>query len=326
MYALTTINLRPLKIHTPKKYIYRSLNRVACKSSSIYINSHNEIISSSIKWFGWSIVYNIYNKKAVMDIDTAVVTSAQIILSACITFMYSLHNYKTIDGGHIVKTSKKYIVAFILVSLGQWYGNHFGNMATNLMSISSVNIIKSSEPVLSMVIMFILYKVPIKFYKACLILPIIIGIILCNSTDITYSHYGALLCILSNVCHITKVIVSRKYFSEKLQYKGYQLLLLSSVGAFIISIPVLYSNKEAFIGASSEALLYTLISGISYHLNSVSAFHIITKVPPITYSILNIYKRIAIVMSHYIMYIQLPSLLTSFGIIMSNIGLFYYLK
>ena len=288
-------------------------------------NTRNEIISSSIKWFGWSIIYNIYNKKAVMDIDISVVTSVQIILSACITFIYSLYNYKNLNFVHKVFNPKKYIVAFIFVSFGQWYGNHFGNMATHLMSISSVNIIKSSEPILSMLFMYILYRIPIKFYKICLIVPIIIGIILCNSTDITYSHYGSLLCILSNICHIIKVIVSRKYFNETLQYQGYQLLLLSSFGSFLISVPILYSNKEVLITASSNALLYTFISGISYHLNSIAAFHIVTKVVPVTYSILNIYKRVAIVMSHYIINVELPTLLTAIGIVISNIGLFYYL-
>jgi drug/metabolite transporter (DMT)-like permease len=291
-------------------------------------NTRNEIISSSIKWFGWSIVYNIYNKKAVMDIDTSVVTSIQIILSACITFIYSLYNYKNLNFVHKISklNSKKYIIAFILVSFGQWYGNHFGNMATHLMSISSVNIIKSSEPIISMLFMYILFKVPLQFYKICLIVPIIVGIILCNSTDITYSHYGAVLCILSNICHIIKVIVSRKYFNETLQYKGYQLLLLSTFGSFLISVPILYNNKEALISASANTMTYTLISGISYHLNSIAAFHIVTKVSPVTYSILNIYKRVSIVMSHYIINLELPSILTGLGIVISNIGLFYYLK
>jgi hypothetical protein len=323
-------SFKPFKIKNPiNKIIVATYKKNSNEPSTIPIQfgkNNNEIIISSIKWFGWSIIYNIYNKKAVMDIDTSVVTSIQIILSACITFIYSFHNYKNNNFNFNISHPKKYIAAFIFVSFGQWYGNHFGNMATYLMSISSVNIIKSSEPILSMLFMYILYKSSIKFYKVYLIIPIICGIVLCNCNDVTYSHYGAILCILSNICHIIKVIVSKKYFNEILQYKGYQLLLLSSFGSFLISLPILYNNKEALITASSNTITYAVISGISYHLNSIAAFHIVTQVPPVTYSILNIYKRVAIVMSHYIINIQLPTILSGLGIIISNIGLFYYLK
>jgi solute carrier family 35 protein E2 len=326
----TIVLTNPLYLKIKKKLRYNSKLKIKNK---IYnnikisdIKTKKNILNTSLKWFGWSIVYNIYNKKAVMDIDTSVVTSIQIIISASITFIYSIYNRQNIQFFYKISNPCLYILAFIFVSLGQWYGNHFGNMATQLMSISSVSIIKSSEPIISMILMYILFRSSIKLYKICLIIPIIFGIILCNITDISYNHYGAILCILSNICHIIKVIISRKYFNDILKYEGYQLLLLSSIGSFLISLPIIYSNRAILINASDTSILYILISGISYHLNSVAAFHIVTKVSTVTYSIFNIYKRVAIVMTHYIINLETPSIMTIFGIISSNIGLYYYLK
>jgi len=304
------------------RYSYKNIHysKIYCKSSS------KEITYTTVKWFGWSILYNIYNKEAVLYIDSSLVTAAQILISTGISTLYINNSSTNVTYLSQIIDKKKYIVYFILVSIGQWYGNYFGNLATSIMTISSVNIIKSSEPIISMIIMYIFFKTPQKLQKVCLIFPIIIGIMLCNTNNLSYSHYGTMLCILSNIFHTIKVIALKKYFSDILEYKGQQLIILSTVGSFLISLPILLNNITILCSLSKQTVIYLVVSSIGYHYNSIAAFNIITKISPVTFSLLNIYKRIVIILSSYIYNLEIPTLLITSGILLSNISLYFYLK
>jgi len=91
-------------------------------------------------------------------------------------------------------------------------------------------------------------------------------------------------------------------------------------------LPILYNNKEYVLSFSPHIISYIIISSVSYHYTSIAAFDIMSLVSPITFSLLNIYKRIAIITVNYIYILEIPKLLVICGIIISNISLYYYLK
>jgi len=279
------------------------------------------IIRDTVKWYGWTVVYNIYNKNALEDLDVGFVTAAQLAFSTFMTF-----------SGKITKSSIRppptrgwpmYLAMLIVLSLGQYFGNHFGNVATRLMSISSVNIIKSSEPILTMGVMFLLFQQRQSMYKIALVIPIIGGICLCNMSDIAYSHTGALMCVVSNMFHIFKIVASKKYFVEVLGYHGEALYILSNVGSFVIGVPILLQN---YTGMTHNAAFNLLVSAFGYYYNSVTAFDLITKINPVTFSMLNIYKRIVITGVYYVLSMKLPTFMAATGMAISNAALYLYMK
>lgn len=277
------------------------------------------ILRDTAKWYGWTIVYNIYNKNSLETFDVGFVTASQLVFSTIATFS-GKNNISLIK---LPPDYMRYFAMIVILSIGQFFGNHFGNLATRLMSISSVNIVKASEPILTMSVMFILFRQKQKVFKIFLVFPIIAGICLCNMNDMTYNHYGGSMCIVSNLFHIFKIIVSKKYFVEVLGYHGEALYILSNLGSFVISMPFILCNR---VEADYHAWLNLIISCFGYYYNSITAFDLITKVNPVTFSMLNIYKRVAITGICYIIAMKIPGMATIVGITISNVALYFYMR
>lgn len=320
---------RNIKQTTYKQYVSYNTTKVKskilivkCSNDKIKINT--SVVKSTINWFGWTVVYNIYNKNAVMNIDTSLVTATQLTIATFMTYINSI-NVHTQEIKITNKNALKWFTCLFILSIGQYYGNYFGNLATTILNISSVNIIKSSEPIVSMIIMYFLFKQKQTIYKILLIFPIIFGISLCSVGDITYSHYGAILCTLSNIFHIFKIIISKKYFIEDLNYQSKTLFVLSMGGSFILSIPILITNWNILFTLSTTNIMYLILSSVGYYYNSIAAFDLITKVPPVSFSVLNIYKRIVIIAAFFILQLQIPDSKTLCGLLMSNVGLYLYM-
>jgi len=295
--------------------------RPVYKRTRIVANSKfNDVMKDTVKWYGWTMVYNIYNKHALTYLDATLVTSTQL---TCATLLHLTNKSKPDISKPLTREIPMYVGCIGLLGSGQFLGNHFGNMATSCMSISTVNIIKSSEPLITMIIMYVLFHQKYDIYKIILIFPIVLGIFMCNMADMTYSNRGALFCTVSNVFHILKIIIAKKYFVEKFGYQGDVLYILTNLGSLIIGVPVL---MKTLVYIEPTHGFYLLLSSIGYYYNSVVAFDLISKINPVKFSMLNIYKRLFITLLEYIIALKIPNTITLCGLALTNTSLYFYLK
>ena len=171
-------------------------------------------------WYGWTLVYNFNNKEALMTLDSGFVTAFQISFATLATVLSGalFDALKVAAGGGAAALSARagagyrgpsarsvgtFAVMLAVMSAGQFLGNHFGNVAATTLSVSAVNIFKSSEPVLTVAMMFLLFGQRQPAYKLALTVPIIVGICLCNLTETGGDTLvGALMCTLSNLFHV----------------------------------------------------------------------------------------------------------------------------
>ena len=130
------------------------------------------------------------------------------------------------------------------------------------------------------------------------------------------------MCTVSNIFHVIKIILAKKYFVEKFKYNGDALYLLSNIGSFIIGVPFIlkkYSNVDVTSG------FYLVLSSLGYYYNSIVAFDLITKISPVTFSMLNIYKRLFITCIDYIIFMKIPTFFSLIGILITNTALYFYI-
>jgi len=289
----------------------RTLRTVKCSSTKL------DIAFNSVKWYGWTLVYNIYNKNSLEYFDTSFVTSVQLAFSAAMVFTAPKPPLEITQ-----LITPKYIIMLFILTFGQFFGNHFGNIATGLMNISTVNIVKSTEPILAMGIMFILFRQKQKTKKIFLIFPIMAGICLCNLGDVSYSHIGALMCVLSNIFHIFKIIVSKKYFSEELGLGGSSVYAMANIGSIFISVPVIINRLAGH--EYTGGLVDLSLSCFGYYYNSIASFDLMTRVSPVTFSVMNIYKRIIMCVVYQVIIFQIPCVSSLLGIFLTNLSLYFY--
>lgn len=278
------------------------------------------VVLNALGWFISSFLYNLESKKLLhhAGLDVEVVTTAQLLLTT--VALAALRYYP------IPFDWKKDLPYFGLVSIGQYGGNAFGNMSISLMSISLVNVIKGSEPLIAMILNFLIFRKTEKWQRMPPILLVILGIILCNLGDLSYSHMGLLLCTLSNVFHVIKSLYSRHYFVTQKGLSAPQLFALTTLGSVIIGLPHVFQHWDTLISlfTNMELMPLLIISSIGYFFQSWFAFALISLVSPVTYSLVSIYRRVFILVCSYLVILQWPTLLTVAGVVVSNIGLYLY--
>ncbi|KAM3580977.1 hypothetical protein VKS41_006426 [Umbelopsis sp. WA50703] len=171
------------------------------------------------------------------------------------------------------------------------------------------------------------------------------GVILACSFTFTNSVLG-LFCALGSCL----VFVLQNIFSKKLLFKesgGHSrredkldktnLLFYSSLMGFILMTPVWLTNDgyvivgSIFSGEapphgvlSSSVLIAFLLNGLMHFGQNWCAFTTLSLTSPVTYSIASLIKRIFVIVASIVWFGQQVTLIQTFGIIMTFVGLWMY--
>jgi solute carrier family 35 protein E1 len=284
--------------------------------------------ATTVKWFMWSTVHSVFNKRVLEGgMDIGLITSVQLLIATVFAFCNYRSSFSSIQQTLVQMPRAQWIpalYALCIVCMGQWFGNHFANVAISSLTVASVSIIKSSEPLLAMVYMSLLHGQRFSIQKIALVLPVIGGIVLSTKGDMSYTHIGAMLCIGSNLAHIVKTVHLKTHFCGKLGLNSVSAFVLSTSGSLALSMPCLVSNAHTLLVLPPDVWFNLLASGIGYFYTSAAAFDIIMRVSPVTFSVLNIYKRLVIIFSAFLLSRQSPSVACYVGLLISNIGLYLY--
>ena len=107
-----------------------------------------------------------------------------------------------------------------------------------------------------------------------------------------------------------------------LGFSSPQLYVLTNIGSFVIGLPFLAALSQG--DAANAAPL--ALSAMGYYFNSVAAFDLIASVNPVTFSVLNIYKRVIISGAYYLLAWRVPSVLFCAGMLITNVALHFFLQ
>ena len=276
-----------------------------------------KLCGSVLGWFIFSIIYNLESKRLLsLGFDVSFATILQLFLTSIVLMVTSPTKI------HLSLRDLRYV---FLVCVGQYGGNFYGNAAMSLMSVSLVNIVKSLEPFVALLASWALLGKRESKAKVASIVPVVVGVALCNLSDVSFTSGGFAACMLSNVFHVVKSLYSRIYFADRLQFSGYQIFYTATLGSSLFGIPIILAKWELVNCLSHTDVIISLItSSVGYFINSLCAFNVMSMVSPLSYSVLNIHKRTVIIVSTLVLSKQLPSALTALGVCFANVGLFFY--
>jgi len=147
-------------------------------------------------WYASNIVFNIYNKQVLTVFPSATIaTFIHLLVGSVIMGALWLTKLKN----PVVLTRRTIGIIVPLAFL------HMGGFLTTNMSLGSVNVslthtIKSLEPFFTVVLSwFFLGSAPTALVMVSL-LPIVVGVIVASATDLSFSWYGFIAAMASNVC------------------------------------------------------------------------------------------------------------------------------
>lgn len=229
---------------------------------------------------------------------------------------------------------------FLVVSVGFTYtlGFILTNMAFRKVSASFAETIKASEPLTSVLLGYIFYSEFLSIKAYLTLIPICVGVATsCISSD-AFSLIGFLLAIGSNFFFSSRAVLSKVLMRSYPDAMNEITLFthISFVGVIVV-LPFVCSfealemvntsanngKKRNTISCLMMCILY-ICNGLAYTIYNLMSFMVLTRTNIATHAVLNVFRRVFIIVFTSIYFGSHLSLLNIFGIFLSIVGVLLF--
>jgi solute carrier family 35 protein E1 len=205
------------------------------------------------------------------------------------------------------------------------------------MAVSFAHVVKSAEPVLSVVLAQVILKETYPYYVWLSLLPIIAGCSLAAMKEVSFVWGGFNNAMLSNVGMVLRNIYSKKYLGEFKNIDGTNMFALLSIISLVYTVPAAI-YMEGFrggvyqwgtmvaaaidsVGGAAPFFRLLAATGVFYHLyNQVSYMVLDQGISPVTFSVGNTMKRVAVVVSSVVFFKNPVSAMNWIGSMIALLG------
>ncbi len=233
--------------------------------------------------------------------------------------------------------SGKLFRALLPVAFFHTVGHVSACVSFSQMAVSFAHVVKSAEPVLSVVLAQVILKETYPWYVWLSLLPIIAGCSLAAMKEVSFVWGGFNNAMLSNVGMVLRNIYSKKYLDEFKHIDGINMFALLSIFALLYTVPAALA-VEAFrggvytwgaaaaagmdaVGGAVPFFRMLAASGLFYHLYNQASFMVLGQgISPVTFSVGNTMKRVAVVVSSVVFFKNPVSALNWVGSMIALMG------
>lgn len=281
-------------------------------------------------WYFQNIVFNIYNKK-VLNLFPFPWLLASFQLFVGSLWMLFLWFFKLQP---CPKISKHFIVALLGPSLFHTIGHISACVSFSKVAVSFTHVIKSSEPVFSVVFSsFLGDTYPLKVWLS--IIPIVLGCSLAAVTEVSFNFQGLWGALISNVGFVLRNIYSKRSLQSFKEVNGLNLYGWISIISLLYLFPVAilvegshwvegYRQAIQAVGKSGTFYSWVVLSGVFYHLYNQSSYQALDQISPLTFSVGNTMKRVVVIVSSVLFFRNPVRPLNALGTAIAICGTFLY--
>ncbi|XP_052191915.1 xylulose 5-phosphate/phosphate translocator, chloroplastic [Diospyros lotus] len=281
-------------------------------------------------WYFQNIVFNIYNKK-VLNIFPFPWLLASFQLFVGSVWMFFLWSFRLQP---YPKITKPFILALLGPALFHTIGHISACVSFSKVAVSFTHVIKSSEPVFSVVFLsFLGDTYPLKVWLS--ILPIVLGCSLAAITEVSFNFQGLWGALISNVGFVLRNIYSKKSLQSFMEVNGLNLYGWISIISLLYLFPVAvfvegsqwvagYHKAIEAIGKPSTFYFWVILSGVFYHLYNQSSYQALDDISPLTFSVGNTMKRVVVIVSTVLVFRNPVRPLNALGSAIAILGTFLY--
>jgi solute carrier family 35 protein E1 len=281
-------------------------------------------------WYAANIGFNIVNKTLMKSFPLFVsVTAVQMLAGATISLLLWGSRMHRFQRATLADLRKIYPLA-----LAHLLGNLFTNFSLRQMAVSFTHVVKASEPFFSVVLakMFIpgtTFSWPI--YAS--LMPIVFGVVIASVSEVSFNWPGFLTAVASNVSFQSRNVLSKK-FMKGVEFDDVNLFGWISCLAAATALPLaliadytkyagVWSSASASIGGLS-LLGMLAFCGLLHYLYNQFSYVVLHRVSPVTHSIGNTVKRVAVIVSSVLFFRNPVSRQNIIGTIIALAGVAIY--
>eukprot|EP01018_Ginkgo_biloba_P004914 Gb_37426 [translate_table: standard] len=281
-------------------------------------------------WYLYNVIFNIYNKK-VLNVFPYPWLLASFQLFSGVVWMLGLWGFKLQPCPPI---RKEFVIALLVPAFFHTVGHISACVSFSKVAVSFTHVIKSAEPVFSVIFSsFLGDTYPILVWLS--LIPIVFGCSLAAVTEVTFNFQGFGGAMISNVGFVLRNIYSKKSLKHFTEINGLNLYGWITILSLFYLFPVAiflegsqwvagYHKAIEAIGNSSTFYIWVLASGIFYHLYNQSSYQALAEISPLTFSVGNTMKRVVVIVATVLVFRNPIRPLNAGGSAIAILGTFLY--
>jgi len=317
---------------------------VAAKASSEPIDVTPESKSGLMKerlitggfialWYAVNVAFNLTNKSLFKHFPYPwTVSTVHVLVGTIYCALAYLVGAKKASFGRPI-SKKEFGMIFAPASM-----HALGHIAANLsfaaVAISLTHTVKTLEPTFSAALQWLLMGQATPLPVLLSLVPIIGGVAMAVSGDLTFNLVGFSGAMISNLTFGLRAVLSKKTMGELKDLSSTALyayttlisLLICAPLAIVVEGPTLRAGAEAAIESIGmrSFCLYLVAIGMFYHLYNQFAFNTLARVNPVSHGVCNVVKRIIIIGSSVVFFGNVLSTQTIIGTAIALAGTALY--
>jgi len=286
-------------------------------------------------WFIFSFISIVLNKYilSILDVDPGILGLCQIVMT---TFFGCCMMYIPFGRCHSIKHASsndyfnKYQFFKTMCILG-WL--RFGSIICSIIGLKYVAVsfsetIKSSAPLFTAIVAYFLLGEYSGIYVNLSLIPIMSGLAITTSNEISFNMTGFLAAISNNILDCIQNVFSKKLLSsEDHRFSPLELQFYTSVSATIIQLPfwfLLMDMHQKIKHIDQYKIGVLLLNGVIFYAQSLFAYSLMSLISPITFSVSNTVKRAGLIWFSVIVFGNEVTFLGAFGTFLVVFGVFLY--
>eukprot|EP00798_Chlamydomonas_sp_ICE-L_P015629 gene15629-21735_t len=282
-------------------------------------------------WYAFNIVFNILNKSSLNAFPCPwFISTLQLAASGlfmCVLWATKLHPVPQVD--------KAFFLTMLPVGLFHTIGHVSACLSFNCMAVSFAHIVKSSEPLFSVVLSGPLLGVNYPGYVWLSLVPIVAGCALSAMKEVSFAWAGFNYAMVSNIGMVLRNIYSKKSLTKYKNIDGINLFGLISIVSLLYCAPLAVVLEGSQWSAAWQVAVEKLgqgpflqllaVAGVFYHLYNQLSYMVLNEgISPVTFSVGNTMKRVVVVISSVLFFRNPVSILNWVGSATAILGTYLY--
>ncbi|XP_064423821.1 solute carrier family 35 member E2A [Latimeria chalumnae] len=237
------------------------------------------------------------------------------------------------------KTRKKYPPNFLMIML--FVGlMRFATVVLGLVSLKNVAVsfaetVKSSAPLFTVIMSRLILGEYTGMWVNLSLFPIMGGLALCTASEISFNMLGFSAALSTNIMDCLQNVFSKKLLSgDKYRFTPPELQFYTSAAAifilipawvFLLDLPLIGKSGKNF-NLNQDIIVLLLIDGALFHLQSVTAYALMGKISPVTFSVASTVKHALLIWLSIIIFGNKITAVSAVGTLSVIIGVMLYNK
>jgi len=205
-----------------------------------------------------------------------------------------------------------------------------GLVALEYVAVSFTETVKSSAPIFTVLIARLVIGETTSLIVNLSLIPIMGGLALASMTELSFHILGFSAALGTNLSECLQNVISKLLISHSTyKYSPAELQCFTALASMLVQLPVsafLMDFSRIQRTFSTDMLIALLINGVSFHLQTMTAYVLMAFISPVTHSVANTVKRAFIIWLSILVFGNRVTAGSGIGTMIVICGVFVYNK